>query len=197
MHPAPSLTFIGEIPAITSFSTEMNRLTLQDLRAGGFTNPLEQADPNNAELVAVQQRKLRKHPTRYCGYVDKSGKLVAYLKQASWDNSLEAPFARLPQAAMLYAQHVMGLDARRWGVLGLVASDRLSEKEREYALTGLLQYAVATAQKKKMRSVNLPLHPNDPLLQIAPKFGFAQVGKLGELEGAPGVKQRRFQLLVK
>ncbi len=49
------LEFIEIIEPTRENAKAMLRLTLRDLRAGGFTNPLSLADPSNEQMIIIQQ----------------------------------------------------------------------------------------------------------------------------------------------
>lgn len=69
----------------------MLKLTLQDLRAGGFKDPLSLADPSNEQMIIIQQAKLQQYPERYSGFT-RNDELVAYVKQNDWTTIDEFPF---------------------------------------------------------------------------------------------------------
>ena len=77
----------------------------------------------------------------------------------------------------------------------LVAADDLGRELQRGVLAYLLGRSVLDAASgKKRRLVNVVMHENDPLLQVAMDRGFVALERRGEAVGAPGLKQRRYQL---
>lgn len=191
------LTYIDTIEPTLENAKAIQRLSLQDLRAGNFERPLELANPNDANLVNAQRRNLRLHPERYNGYV-RDGELVAFMKQNDWLIGDELPFTSVLRAFMLKVRRVIRRKPSmgQWGVFGLVASDTLNSEERAEVLQGLLHTALVDPRTGKARIVNVPIHRNDPLLKIAMKNGFVPLGKRGVAAGTFGPKQQRYQRRV-
>lgn len=173
----------------------IQRLTLQDVIAGGFENPRLLADPDNEVLLDIQQHKLEQHPKRYSGFT-LDGQLVAYMKIGQWTIFDEQPFAIGFRAMWLRIKRLLHLNPMtgQLGIFGLVVSDKLNDATRRLALTGMLSEACRTHHDvaPSMKFVNIVLHENDPLMEIARSQGFTPYGKRGEAAGAPGKLQRRF-----
>lgn len=191
------LEFIGTIEPTRENAQAIQRLTLQDLKVGGFEKPLDLADPSNEYRVAAQQQKLRDYPERYSGYA-RRGKLVAYIKQNDWLVGDELPFATGVRAATLKVRRAFHMNplTGQWGVFGLVASDNLGFAEHRGVLDHLLQRSFVDPVSGKDRTVNVVIHDHDPLLEVALYHGFVPVGKRAEAAGAPGLKQQRYQRLA-
>jgi hypothetical protein len=189
-----NLEFIEVIEPTYENAKAIQELTLQDVKAGGFPNPRELADPSSSDKVAAQQQKLRDHPERYSGYA-RNGQLVAYIKHGEWLAGDELPFASGLRVALLKARSALHLNPStgQWGVFGLVTSDDLTDDEREVALVKLLQRSFRDSQSGKFRTVNVVIHENDPLLEIAALYRFVPVGKPAEAAGAPGLMQQRYR----
>ena len=200
MPSSPNLQFVETFDSTWDVAVDFQELTLQDLKAGGFPNPQEDADPANAGLVDVQQRKLRANPEYYSGFM-LNGKVVACLKQNEWRIRDELPFARFFRRLVLLVKYLLTKNPStgQWGILGLVASDQLSPAEREKVLVELLERALLDPKTGEPRIVNIVVHDHDPLLGIIPRYGFVQVGKRGYAAGTKGLKQLkqpRFQRRV-
>jgi hypothetical protein len=173
----------------------MQQLTLQDVMAGEFKDPYLLANPLSHDMIATQQQKLFSHPERYSGYL-LDGKLVAYAKQGEWKIGDELPFASGLYALLLRVRQALGvnLSLHQRGVFGLVASKELNESDQRYVLADLLRRSLRSRRTAEYHQViNIVLHENDPLLEIATDFGFKAVGKQGDAAGAPGLKQQRYQ----
>ena len=188
--------FVETIESWFGYAAAVQQMTLQDAETGGFKKPLRLADPDSITKVIDQQQRLRDHPERYCGYT-RDGELVAYMKQNDWLVGDELPFAPWPRAIVLRAGRALGRSnsTGQWGVLGLVASNHLSRDKRESVLTDLLQRSFRDSRGRP-RTVNIVIHAHDPLLYIAPRYGFVPVGRPGQAAGAPGLKQQRYQRLA-
>jgi hypothetical protein len=188
------LKYVKSIDQLFENARIIQKLTLQDLVAGGFKNPLDIANPDNPVMVAKQLQKLRNYPERYSGYT-RNGELVAYMKQNDWEAGDELSFTTGINAAMLKASQALHMNplSGQWGVLGLVAFDELDKNERDNALIGLLRRSFTDLRTGRPRIVNIVLHENDPVLSIAPRLGFVPVGVPGEASGAPGKIQQRYQ----
>lgn len=197
MVPSSSLEYIETIEPTLENAKSIVLLTLQDLVAGAFKDPLALANPSNPAMVAAQQKRLRNHPERYSGFAF-DGSLVAYMKQNHWTTYDELPFAPWSDIIDLLLQRAFRMDPHTgmWGVFGLVASDTLSKSDRDMVLTTLLESSFGKRPSGKERIVNIVLHKNDPLLEIVPCYGFVPYGRLGQASGAPGAKQRRFRRLI-
>jgi len=194
MPSAEGLVFVETIEPTWDNAKAIQRLTLQDVYAGGFNQPLELANPDDDQKVALQQQKLRDHPERYSGYT-LNGTLVAYMKQNKWLIGDELPFVtpRLKAHLLrLMAKIRRTSETGQWGVFGLVASDELDRYQRRDALENLLKHSF----RGNLRTVNIVIHANDPVLPSALHFGFVAVGKFAEAAGASGLKQRRYQRTV-
>lgn len=189
--------FVHRIVPTWENAKAVQALTLQDVKAGGFPNPEQIANPANVRKVTDQLSKLVDYPERYSGYM-LDGKLVAYLKQNEWLIGDELPFVGAAQKAALKAKYAFTKNAStgEWYIPGLVASDQLSPAQREDVLVDLLERALLDPETGEPRVVNIVVHDHDPLLRIIPRYGFVQVGKRGDAAGAEGLKQPRFQRKV-
>lgn len=194
MSASNGLEYIEMIKPTFENAKAIQKLTLQDVEAGGFENPLELADPFNTDKVISQRQKLRDHPERYSGYV-RDGRLVAYIKQNDWTITDELPFASRSRAVAIRAS--LGLhmspSTGQWGVFGLVASNDLNDEEREMVLRELLRSSFVDPRTSEPRTVNIAIHERDPLFKIAVRLGFKAVGEIAEAAGAPGLMQQRYQ----
>lgn len=166
------LKFVEHIKPTFKNAKAIKSLTYQDALAAGFENPYAIADPLSFREALEQWMKLLRHPERYSGYT-LNGELVAFIKH----NAL----------------HVEGAPDQ-WIILGLVASDDLHDDELERVLKRLLMLPVENPRTGMNRTVNVAIHDNDPLLEIALRYGFIPVGKPDYQEGAPGLKQQNYQL---
>jgi hypothetical protein len=186
------LEFHQTIEATERNAVAIQRLTLQDVIAGGFEEPNKLADPSNPKMVETQLQKLRAHPERYSGY-SIHGELVAYLKHGEWRVQDELPFVTVPMSVAYQAGWQF---KNQWGVFGLVVSDGLADAQRDVVLSSLLQLAIDSSVNAGARMVNIVIHDHDPVLTLAVRNGFMPVGKPAEAEGAPGLLQRRYQRLA-
>jgi len=168
------------------------RLRLQDERAAGFKPSAKQVNPDSEEDFVVQRNKLIDHPEYYSGYT-LNGELVAFMKQNEWFISDELPFARPFKAIGLLVRKVFRLNPStgEWGVFALIASRDLKYELRGNVLADLLTRAY---MGMSVSTINIPIYERDRLRGIALSHGFVAVGKWGEAAGAPGLKQRRYQL---
>ena len=198
MSASHGLEYRETIDATVANATAILLLTLQDLLAGGFLNPLEKADPSNLKMVAAQLQKMRDHPERYSGFF-RDGKLVAYMKQNDWTIHDELPFAKWYDVLDLMLVKLLRMDpyTGMWGVFGLVASDELNEIDRRFVLTTLLESSFGKRSSGKERIDNIILHKNDPLIAIVPDYGFIPFGRSAEAAGAKGLKQRRYIRIIR
>ena len=143
-----------------------------------------------------ENAKLQQYPERYSGFT-RNGELVAYVKQNDWTTIDEFPFTPWYDVLDLAVQRLFRMDTYTgmWGIFGLVAADDLGRELQRGVLAYLLGRSVLDAASgKKRRLVNVVMHENDPLLQVAMDRGFVALGRRGEAVGAPGLKQRRYQL---
>ena len=189
------LEFIETIEPTRENAQAMLKLTLQDVKLGGFKNPLSLADPSSEDMISAQQQKLCDHPERYSGYA-RNGELVAYIKQGEWLAGDELPFAHWFSFLSLKVQRALHKDPHTgmWGIFGLVAANDLGTMVQKNALALLLMGSREDpVSKNTRRIVNVAIHEYDPLLDIAKNHGFVAVGRRGNAAGAPGLKQRRYQ----
>jgi hypothetical protein len=191
------LEFVETIEATMENAKSIVSLVRQDAKAGNMEVLYESANPDDHSAVSVQHYKLYTHPERYSGYT-KDGQLVAFIKQHRWTTDNELPFAKGGRKIALTIKKMLRLysETDQWFVSGLVVSDRLEPYERNPLLKELLRKSFMDSDNGKGMVVNIILHDSDPLLDIAPKLGFVQIGKRGVAPGAPGVKQRLFQRLA-
>lgn len=175
---ASSVAFVSTIPPTLRNVVAMQRLTLQDVRKGGFPHPRSLANPWSPWLLYRQFKKLKAHPQRYCGFTE-AGRLVAYLKCGPWTEADERPFVD---------DELSGGFSEQRGVFGLVVSDELFYSTQAKILDQLLQYAV----RQSTHPVNIVIHEHDPVLPVARRLGFEPHGPVGEAAGAPGLKQQRY-----
>lgn len=187
------LDFIEVIEPSRVNAVEIQKLSLQDLKAGGFPAPHRLANPYNLQKLLKQQRRLRMYPQYYSGYVV-DGQLIAFIKQKDWTESDERPFVLEAEAVKLASVSSQGFSPPTgdWGIFGLVAYNGLDDELRDLVLEGLLLTSFKDADGKS-RTVNAPIHENDPLLPIAIRHGFVPVGPMGKADGAPGLLQQRYQ----
>lgn len=197
MSNAQTFEFLPQIPATEQNAIAIQALTLQDVIAGGFTNPESLANPEDPEKVDIQLGKLTNFPERYSGYRRENGLIVAYLKANEWLAGDEVPFienAFARRALQLSAKLRGGsLSPKAFGVFGLVADESLSEDQRSGLLGGLLDHSITEGLANAASVLNIVIHDNDPVLPIARDLGFEPVGPRGEATGAPGLKQQRYQ----
>lgn len=195
MSDVEEFKFEKTIDATRQNAEAIQRLTLQDVIAGGFRNPRELADPDNPELVTRQQSRLNNHPERYSGYT-RNGELVAYMKQNEWTLPDELPFSGIVHRVALKLRKELNLDmgswTGEWGVFGLVAADSLAAWESNQLLLNLLRRTYFDA-KGQPQVVNIVLHDNDPLNGHIRREGFVVKGKPGQAAGAPGLEQLRYR----
>ena len=198
----PDFEYTPQIEATEANARAIQALTLQDLRAGGFKNPTNLADPDDPDLVWEQRVKLRRFPERYSGYrMNETGFYVACDKTNEWFSDDEEPFADeniFAQMSLLRARMFRGgsLKPKAYGVFSLVASDKLPSEEKYKILTDLLVRSIGRAAAESASVVNIVLHNNDPVTSVATDLGFIPVGRRGEAAGAPGLIQQRYQRLV-
>lgn len=187
--------FLSSIEPTRANAVAIQRLTLQDVTVGGFKNPKSIADPDDEAFLSSQLDKLEQHPERYSGFT-LDHELVAYMKIGEWTIVDEAPFATGLRAAWLRIKRWLRLNPKtgQLGIFGLVVSDELNDATRRLALVGLLSEACRTHRDVApgMKFVNIVLHDNDPLQEIARAQSFVPRGKRGEAVGAPGKLQQRF-----
>jgi len=176
MSTSNGLKFVETIKPSWANAFVVQCLTLQDVIAGGFPNPRDMADPQNYVKVFDQMLKMLRHPERYAGYT-LDGDLVAYIKLMPSPSAGSEP-------------------ADEWAIMGLVASDKLDANRRESALVGLLQHAIMDRRSGKSRTVTVPIHKHDPLLEIALNKGFMPVGVPAEQDGAPGLDQQVYRRIA-
>lgn len=193
--------YTPQIEATEANARAIQALTLQDVRAGGFNNPTNLADPNDPDLVWEQQVKLRRFPKRYSGYRNEHGLYVAYDKANEWLSDDEKPFADeniFAQMSLMRARMIRGgsLKPKAYGVFGLVASDTLPSEEKYKILSDLLVRSIGQAAAESAFVVNIVLNNRDPVTSVATDLGFIPVGRRGEAAGAPGLIQQRYQRLV-
>jgi hypothetical protein len=188
------LEFVETIEATMENAKAIVVLVRQDAKAGNMKELYESADLDNPSVVSVQHYKLHSHPERYSGYT-KDGQLVAFIKQHRWTTDDELPFATGSRKIALIIRKMLRLysETDQWFVSGLVVSDKLEPYERNPLLKELLRKSFVDSDNGKNMDVNIILHDSDPLLDIAPKLGFEEIGKRAEAAGAPGVKQRLFR----
>lgn len=192
---AQRIVLVSSIEATRENAVAIQRLTLQDVTAGGFKNPKSLADPDNEALVDTQLKNLKNHPKRYSGFM-LDGKLVAYMKLAEWKIGDEWPFATGVPAITVRLKRLLRLSPStgQLGIFGLVASSELTIANQRLALAGLLAEACKTHNDiaPGVKFVNIIMPDNDPLMDIARSQGFVASGKRGEAAGAPGKMQRRY-----
>lgn len=197
MSNSQSFEFLPQIPATEQNAIAIQALTLQDVIAGGFTNPEGLANPNDPEKVDIQLGKLTDFPERYSGYQQENGLIVAYLKTNEWLVGDEAPFIEnaFARRTLQLAGKLRGgsLQPKAYGVFGLVADETLATDDRADLLHGLLNTSVTRGLAHSASVLNIVLHDSDPALPIAHDFGFEPVGPRGEAAGAPGLIQQRYQ----
>lgn len=200
-----------EIEPTTEMAREIQRLTLQDLRAGEFPHPLELANPDNTDFVERQRQRLEAHPKNYLGSYE-DGELVAYAKAAEWHIGDELPFVDgVAQKALKRRAkwlHTQKLPQRAYGIFGLVADEALDPGRRQFHIEMLTQQVLGVAaffDIKQIREAfynrtliktptNIVMHDHDFALPILTQnFGFKPVGPRGEADGAPGLQQQRYQ----
>lgn len=173
----------------------VQRLTLQDVRAGEFPHPEQLANPDNPRMVARQLQKLRAHPERYDGAFD-GGVLQGYMKTAEWTLDDELPFANEVTRDRLHELRADGVHfdpARTLGIFGLVVSNRLERAAREETIHSFLDIAADKARALSLLSVKIVLHDHDPVQAVAREQGYEFTGRAGEAAGAPGLTQRLYR----
>ena len=193
----PQFEFLPQIPATEQNAIDIQALTLQDVIAGGFTNPEGLANPNDPEKVDIQLGKLTDFPERYSGYRQENGLIVAYKKANEWMVSDEAPFIEnaFARRTLQLAGKLRGgsMQPRADGVFGLVVGRQLDGEDQAELLHDLLNRSVTEGLAHAASVLNIVLHDNDPVLPIARDLGFEPVGPRGEAAGAPGLIQQRYQ----
>ncbi len=198
MSNAQTFEFLPQIPATEQNAIAIQALTLQDVIAGGFTNPESLANPDDPEKVDIQLGKLTDFPERYSGYQQENGLIVAYLKSNEWFASDEAPFVEnvFARASLQIGAKLRGgsLEPKAFGIFGLVANETLPTDDQDELLYALLQSSVEKGLAHSAKVLNVVLHDHDPALPIARDLGFEPVGSRGEATGAPGLIQQRYQL---
>ena len=198
----PNFEYLPTIPATEENAQSIQALTLQDLQAGTFKDPLELADPTNETKVETQRMKLILNPNQYTGYADEDGQLVAYMKTNEWrtgdeapyvGNFLTAPFARiaLKKAGRSRAG---SMDPAAFGIFGLVADRSLEKDDHNEIVHDLLYRSIGQAAVQSAVLINIVIHNNDHIvLANALNLGFEPVGRRGNAAGAHGLKQQRYQ----
>lgn len=182
--------------------TEIQRLTLQDVTAGGFPNPKKIADPDNSQMIIRQFVKLSENPWAYHAVYNKDGQMVAYVKWGYWKTGDELPFAVGVRKLVLQIRRLLGRTSnqKHWGIFGLVASDALSKKDREMILDYLLEQVLVHLLAQTLGShwrLFIVLHDHDPVAPVIERRDFRCVGKPGFAAGVDGlqtVKQTLYRL---
>ena len=173
----------------------VQRLTLQDVTLGEFSNPRSLANPNNPSLIYRQIKKLREHPERYEGsFIDNS--LEGYMKTSEWALADELPFAGEQTAERireLMDEEIVLDPARTLGIFGLVVSNKLEEQVQDEIIHSMLDFASDRARDLGQGSIKIVLHGQDPVLDIARQHGYQFTGRVGVVAGAPGLVQRLYR----
>lgn len=198
--------YLEEVPASTENAERIQALTLQDLLAGGFENPTEQANPENPQKVDKQQARLENNPDRYSAIANESDIIEAYLAEGEWHVGDEAPFvenffARMALKAasrirLLRKFKIGQLKQKAHGAFGLVTSDDLEAETRQEMNRELLSRSIGKAATRSAAVINIVLHDNDPAKSVAEELGFRPVGRRASAAGAKGLKQRRYQRAI-
>lgn len=194
--------FTSRIPATEENAFSMQLLTLHDAQAAGFEDPSAIANPGDSEAIRRQLERLEAHPEQYAGYIGEDGVLVGYAKTAEWLTGDEAPFVEgLVARQALRARgrlHGGSLDPQAHGIFGLVVDAHLGEEAKRDMTHELLLNSVDRARARGAAVVNIVLSRNDTLLvPMARGIGFNPRGRANEAAGAPGLRQRRYQRLVR
>lgn len=177
------------ISATRENARSIQRLTLQDARRAGFTNPFEKGDPRSHKMVIDQQLRLADHPERYYGYFNTEGELVGFAKRAEWLVGDELPFIEGSKRVVFrLRQKVRMHRTGQIGVFGLVVSEEITPTTQRLILTNLLAHAL-NGPRGEEPVVNIIIYEGDPVMDIAERLGFRRFGKVGEAAGAPGLLQ--------
>lgn len=186
-HPT-GFTFKPIIPATRENARRIQKLTLQDSRRAGFTNPREIANPDDPELVANQHIRLADHPERYYGYFQ-GDTLVGFAKRADWLVGDELPFLEGFRWWTFRARQKLRMSRTgQVGVFGLVVSEDVESAIQRWLLTNLLTHSL-TGPRGEEPTVNIVIYERDPLRDIAERLGFRRFGKPGEVPSAQGLLQ--------
>lgn len=201
MDKTGAFKFTSDIARTNENAKAIQRLVLQDVNTAGFLNPTELANPEDDKKVGAQIEKLTKHPENYCGYQNKNGSLVAFMKTGEWLTDDELPFvkSKIGRIALKTTRALRSdsLNPKQFGVFGLVVDYSLEKETRNELLRDLLNRSIGKAVLHSMNLVNIVIHDKDPLLPIANEVGFRPIGPKGIATGAPGLIQQRYQYEVK
>lgn len=183
-------------------ATDVLRLVHQDLVAGEFPNPEQDADPNNPAHLERQSNALLNNPARYTGafLVDEGYPMYGFMKTNTWNLADQEGFSSSPleKGALRMARrlHLGRYATPRWGIFGLVISDEVADAARDTLADRFLDVAYNQALNSNSRSIRVPIHSNDPLLPAFEAHGYEAIAE-GTARSIPGVSgvPRVLQLL--
>lgn len=170
------------------------RLTNQDVTLGEFDNPDGIANPQDPARVEWQGDRLAKYPELYHGLYElgRPDHLLGYIKTNTWNYADQAGFDTEFERNAKRVLHKVGLGgilAVQWGIHGLVVDNALAEGEQYTAMGDFLEFAARQAEDRRMRAIRVPVHDNDPLLNVIEHYGYRPI-KRGVAAGVAGVETK-------
>lgn len=181
--------FLESIEPSYEHVVDMQTLVLQDLLIAGIPRPQKIANPKRRKRRRIQHKKLSARPQDYCGF-KLDGKIVAFLKHAPWARNVAEPFG-LGDDNVPFSP---GLDPNdHWAIYGLVVSESIHSVERNIMFHHLLSIALHEPGTDYERTVYIPIHDHDPILEVIADYGFVKVANRGEAPGVKGVQQSLYR----
>lgn len=167
-------------------------LTLQDVKAGKFENPLSIANPLNPRMVGRQIERLNAHPENYVGgYIN--GRLDGYLKTGIWTVGYEKDFATQEELELLEDMNNGDpTQELKLAIYGLVTNKRLDSSIRDEMTGEFLYIAKQRAIYMGATAINSIFHTFDPAREIAEQYGFEFTGRRGRATNVESVVQDLF-----
>jgi len=161
----------------------VQRLALQDVRLGGFSNPTDIADPASPRLVARQRQRIQANPDNYTGaYV--RGRLEGFMMTADWKIGDSAPYMTAEEKEAIKNGDPRMVFPDKLGIFGLVVDEDLHTDLQTEIADRFLHLATDRALHLGKTAIDVAFHDKDPIQPIALQQGFAFTGRLGESEVA-------------